>query len=508
MTLLERRLRAVRWRLEWLNFARRFVRLILAALIALAVCVTAAKFVRLPVALDAIALWLAGATIPLALLWAIATRTTLHHAAVAADEKMALRERLSSALSLGVARTPMEAAVAADAESHAQPIRARRVFPMPLWRDLYYMPIPVIVMALVGWLVPAMDLTGKKNDQADAVLPTLSQQEMAKRLDAFQRELEKAARVASPVAVREISSEMERMVRDLQSQKLSRTDVLKSLSKLSDRVAERKEGLEKKMASAQQLERFRSGEMTRKIAEAAAKGNFDQAKAEMDKLSGQLKQDALSKDQLGKLASEMKGLSDALKDNPELSEALAKAAQSLSGGDAGKAASDLQLSAQQLQSLAETLKQMAELDQIEKYLQALQAGQCCGCGCSTCTACSNCAAMLAMMAQFREGDNENLGPGMGGPGRGMGGIPQFKETPTQFQPSKARMKLDKGDIIGVVKVWGPQVKGEASAKFEQTYLEYRQSAEDSMTRENIPLEYRTLVRDYFDAIRPNTEKQF
>jgi hypothetical protein len=95
---------------------------------------------------------------------------------------------------------------------------------------------------------------------------------------------------------------------------------------------------------------------------------------------------------------------------------------------------------------------------------------------------------------------------MGGPGRGMGGIPQFKETPTQFQPSKARMKLDKGDIIGVVKVWGPQVKGEASAKFEQTYLEYRQSAEDSMTRENIPLEYRTLVRDYFDAIRPSVEK--
>jgi hypothetical protein len=374
MTILERRLRAVRWRLEWLNFARRFVRLILAALIAMAMCVTAAKFVRLPVALDAIALWLAGATIPLALVWAIATRTTLHLAAVAADEKMALRERLSSALSLGAARTPMEGAVAADAESHAQPIRARRVFPMPLWRDLYYMPIPVIVMALVGWLVPAMDLTGKKNDQADAVLPTLSQQEMAKRLDAFQRELDKAAKAAAPVALREISSEMERMVRDLQSQKLSRTDVLKSLSKLSDRVAERKEDLEKKMASAQQLERFRSGEMTRKIAEAAAKGNFDQAKAEMDKLSDQLKQDAFSKDQLGKLASEMKGLSDALKDNSALSNALAAAARNLDAGDLASAASDLKLSAEQMQDLAETLKQMAQLDELAQILRALGPG--------------------------------------------------------------------------------------------------------------------------------------
>jgi hypothetical protein len=93
---------------------------------------------------------------------------------------------------------------------------------------------------------------------------------------------------------------------------------------------------------------------------------------------------------------------------------------------------------------------------------------------------------------------------MGGPGHGAGGQAPIKETPTQFQPTKTQMKLDKGDIIGAVRVWGQQIKGETTAKFEQTYIESRQSAEDTLTRENIPLEYRILVRKYFDAIGPAT----
>jgi hypothetical protein len=336
-------------------------------------------------------------------------------------------------------------------------------------------------------------------------LPTKSQQELAKRLDAFQRELDKTVKTAAPpVQMRELSSEMQRLLRDLQSKEMSRTDVLKNLSTMSDRLTERKEDLEKKMAAAQQLDKFRSGEMTKKISEALAKGNFAQAKTEMDKLGEQLKQDALPPEQRAKLAGEMKGLSDALKDNPELSKMLAQAAANLNAGDVGKAVSDLQLSAQEMQALAETLRQMAELDKLAQDLRILQAGQLCDCGCSTCTACSCYAAMVAEMGKFREGDTDKFGPGMGGPGHGAGGIPGFQETPTQFQPTKARMKMDKGDIIGAIRVWGPQVKGDADVKFEETYFQYRQSAEDTLSRENIPLEYRTLVRDYFDAIRPAT----
>jgi len=507
MTAIKKKVRVMRWRLEWLNFCRRLMRLVLVALIVMTIYVIVGKGIRLPVRLDIVGSWTAGAAVLLALLWAILTRTSLHDAAIVTDRKMALRERLSTALLLPAPKTDMEVAVLADAAAHAQPLRAHRVFPMPVWRDLYYMPIPVIAMALVGLFVPEMDWLGKKKGPAESPLPTESQRELAKRLDSFQRELEKMAKTAPPVRMREFSSEMDQLLRNLQSQQVSRTDVLKSLSNMSDRVAGRKEELEKKLAGAQKLDPLRSSAMTKKLTEALAKGNFDQAKTELGKLSDQLKKGDFSKDQMAKLSSDLKGLSDALKDNPALSQALAQAAKNLDAGDLGKALADLQLSAKELLDLAEALKQMNELDQIAQCLIGLQAGQCCGCGCSTCSKCSCYAASLAAMRKFREGATDKYGPGMGGPGRGAGGTPEFKETPTQFQPTKTKMKMDKGDIIGIVRVWGPQVKGEASAKFEQTYFEYRQAAEDTLARENIPLEYRTLVRDYFDAIRPATAEK-
>jgi len=118
-----------------------------------------------------------------------------------------------------------------------------------------------------------------------------------------------------------------------------------------------------------------------------------------------------------------------------------------------------------------------------------------------------CADAAAIVAKFREGASDRFGAGMGGPGHGQGGKAPITETPTKFQPTKTQMKMDKGDIIGAVRVWGQQIKGETTAKFEQAYIESRQSAEDTLSRENIPLEYRILVRNYFDAIRPATAEK-
>ena len=507
MTIVEKKVRTIRWRLEWLNFCQRFVRLFLVALVLMTLYLIATKLVGLSWAFSTVVSWLAGATIPLALVRAILTRTTRRDAAIATDQKLALRERLSTALAIGPPRTPMETAVAADAEAYATPLCAHRVFPMPMWRDLYSMSVPVLVMALVGMFVPQFDLLGKKEKESESPLPTQAQKQLAKRLDGFQRELDKMTTTAPPVQVRELSSDMEQLLRDLRSQRrLSRTDVLKSLSRMSDRFAERKSQLEKKMAAARKVERFRSGQLTEELTDALAKGNFEQAKAEIANLGEKIKQADSSKQERDKLSAELKGLSEALADNPKLSDALAQAAKNLNAGDLDSALSDLQLSAEQLQDLLETLQQMAELDQIDQYLQKLRACQGCSCGTSgTCAACTNYAALLAEMGKFRTGDTNRFGSGMGGrPGRGVGGRLKMEETPTQFKPTKTRMKLDKGDIIGVVRVWGPQVKGEATAKFEEAYVEYHQSAEDTLARENIPLEYRTLVRDYFDAIRPAT----
>ncbi|MBM3335466.1 hypothetical protein FJY63_12470, partial [Candidatus Sumerlaeota bacterium] len=160
MSTVEKKVRLIRWRLEWLNFARRFVRLFLIALIILTLCLIALKFISLPWQFAVIARWLVAATVPLALLWAALTRTSLSGAAVTADQRLALRERLSTALAVGAPQTAMEQALMADAQTHASRLMAHRAFPMPLWRDLCFMPIPLIAMALVGLLVPRYDLFG------------------------------------------------------------------------------------------------------------------------------------------------------------------------------------------------------------------------------------------------------------------------------------------------------------------------------------------------------------
>jgi hypothetical protein len=116
----------------------------------------------------------------------------------------------------------------------------------------------------------------------------------------------------------------------------------------------------------------------------------------------------------------------------------------------------------------------------------------------------NYQAMLAQMGKWKSGATDKMGMGMGGPGRGRGGQLDMQETPTGFKSTKTQMKMDKGDIIGAIRVYGPQVKGEAKERFVKAYFEYSQNADDTLTRENIPLELRSLVGDYFDAIRPAT----
>jgi len=59
----------------------------------------------------------------------------------------------------------------------------------------------------------------------------------------------------------------------------------------------------------------------------------------------------------------------------------------------------------------------------------------------------------------------------------------------------------------MVKVEGDQMKGESKLQYEQTYIQYEQAAEDTLSREPMPREYQNIVKDYFDAIKPEMEKK-
>ena len=50
----------------------------------------------------------------------------------------------------------------------------------------------------------------------------------------------------------------------------------------------------------------------------------------------------------------------------------------------------------------------------------------------------------------------------------------------------------------------PTLAGVAASPEADAYVDSRRKAEESMSQENIPSEYRELVRDYFDTIDPRT----
>jgi hypothetical protein len=93
--------------------------------------------------------------------------------------------------------------------------------------------------------------------------------------------------------------------------------------------------------------------------------------------------------------------------------------------------------------------------------------------------------------------------GFGGPGRGRGGKAPESETNVRFKNEKLKGRASgKGRITGVMYVKGLGKKGEATREYTSAVETFRKSQEESLENDNIPIERRALVRDYFDRIQP------
>jgi hypothetical protein len=110
---------------------------------------------------------------------------------------------------------------------------------------------------------------------------------------------------------------------------------------------------------------------------------------------------------------------------------------------------------------------------------------------------------MAGTGQWTPGESENQGMGMGGPGQGRGGQVQYDDSnkPT-FVDTKLQGEKNAGEIIAVMNVDAPALKGESKIEYQKVFTEYRQKADDAISREDIPASLQPMVKDYFDAISP------
>ena len=75
-----------------------------------------------------------------------------------------------------------------------------------------------------------------------------------------------------------------------------------------------------------------------------------------------------------------------------------------------------------------------------------------------------------------------------------------------FLDSLVRGEKNEGEIIAVMETDAPAVRGESNVTYREVIETSAQKAADTMSQGEIPTGSRNAVRDYFNAINPETRQ--
>lgn len=450
--------------------------------------------------------WVGGAAGLWLLTWGWLRRVRLFDAALRADETLGLKERLSSALQIRNPTNEPELAVLEDAARAAQAIRPRRAFRMQLQKEMWWALGPTAVLAVAWFFLPPMDLLAKHEEQGhDHAVEIEARQETARRLQELANEISEATELRKPAMVEQVERELKSLAKQITDAKLSNEQAMAKMANMKDKLNVRRKELEKRLAMPGNLQAGGQGKFTRDAAKAIKQGNFAKAAKLLEELKDKLQRGALSKEERASVQRELKMLAGKLDEGSPLAAALAKAGQELEAGNFNVALAELESSIDELENLEFMLAELELLESLDYDLDARnlalngKPGICEECGefgMLIAGVCSECGQTGA----WRPGDSREQGSGMGGAGIGKGGIAEKEEGDVGFRKSRIKGDMRPGKIIAKMKMPGKQAPGEITTEYESLRMEYAQRAEDTIQHEMLPLEDRSLVRNYFDAI--------
>ena len=493
----------------------------------------------------------------LAALTAFFAVPTMAAAAVETDQRSGLAERMSTAMALAprAETDPVVRAVQRDAADHAARIRVGQLFGFEWPWEGRYLSLPLIALA-VALALPEFDLLNRREEieQHKEQLALMSKQ-AAKLKDIKDKIVEGAG---DDKEWDDLEAEFDQAAQELTKPKMTKPKAMAKLSKLAKALEERRQKLAGKGKNKLPRELERKLDLTKKVAEAMNKGDMEAAAEELQKLAEKLADGDVSDELKQKLKNELKALVDAIqKKNPELAKALAEAAEKLSDQDLAQAAKSLRdagLNLKELQQMLDQIQKMdlalAQLAKLKKDLGDKKGPHqvCRGCGtqlqcesplCDKLAGgecpmgekcphakgfCSACTAMGAQYAQLYglqgmgqggkggkgkgKGKNGKGNGGMGGPGRGRGGeVGDLPAPNVDFEPSKIKGMQDKAKPLGLFFTRGAGKKGKSKVKAVEVVREFRQAAEDALTKERIPAGYKSYIRQYFNTIEPEKKRE-
>jgi len=300
---------------------------------------------------------------------------------------------------------------------------------------------------------------------------------------------------------------------------------------------------EKKLKDAfrrtQQTQRFGSGQgqKAERWRQQLRKGQTESVRKAIEELKDAVQRLAQTRDSAEKrrLAAQVEKALEALRDlaggqvsSKALAAAVDRALQQLAmAGIEGLAEEALQallesldLTQIELDSLAQSVR---DLRSLEEALSALQLARLLndlelldGQACSGCKSMADYAALYAKLMAGRccrcggKLDANGVcavcgargsGPGMRGPGTGVGGLaPEDAEAETSFKTERSRSALSAGKILLSLKTKGLSDPGKAIVEYERRLKDVKQGISEAILQERVPPAYQEAIRRYFDAM--------
>ena len=465
------------------------------------------------------------------------------------DHRFGLKERVSSALSIDseAAEGQVGQALIKDAQRRVETIEVAEKFELrPRWSGL----LPLIPMAIIGLLLflPDAQLQAKASDANEV----LERETKKLKVEAFKKKMEQAREQLEAKGLENASEDVKAIAKQfdkLNSEKIR--DPKQALVKLNDI----KKQIEAQQKSKGDSKSFRDNlnkikdagkGVAKKIANALAEGNFEDADKAIKSLAKKLKEGKLTKAETKQVAKDLQDLANKMKQAAEqrqkkIEDLEKQIQQAKADGDLDKAA-QLQ---QQKENEEQNNKQQQNLDNIANQLQQAAEAMKNGDPQQMKEAMQQAAEAMENMGQDLkdlkeqmedmqdlqdledmidglkqpgegdcdcEGDGNGEGQGQGGgkgdgqgdnaqgEGRGLGAR-GFEEEETSGFKSGVRGKVGKGEKIVTGNADGKNISGRTSAEVVELIQASESVDTDPTENQKLSKKHREHAEQYFKALR-------
>jgi len=486
--------------------------------------------------------WLGGAVgggLFVALICTYFVRRQMIDAALEIDRRFGLKERVSSALSLGDQElaTDVGQALVTDAVRRVEGLDVTEKFGLSLhWRAL--LPLAPALAALGLVLVPDAQDKAKAASSVNAEIREQikrASQELKARLAKKQEKVEQTGLKDAE----QIFKKLQEGLDDLANKSdIDRQKALIKINELTKELQERRKALGDPEQMQKQFEGLKNLERgpAEKVADALKNGDFEKALEQLKQLQDKLESGELTSEDKQKLAQQLQQMQQKMQEMAnaqreakaelerqiqqkmaegdleaagklqrqldqlqqqdrqmqqmeQMANQLGEAAEALQNGDMKAAQSQLSEFADQLQQMKSEMAQLQSLDEIMDELAAAKEGMD-----------GEQSDGEGQFGELSSNMSDEFGMGNGfSEGPGAGYRPE-QETETGIYESKLRGNPRAGEAVRVGDAIGPNKAGLSQEEIKEEILSAVANDSDPLTDQRLPKEQQDHVREYYKRL--------